>query len=95
VFYRNNLDFSELSLSQPDECRSPLRILVPSYGFAAIIAILAAFAGAGIWASALLFWLGGAAIVLALALILTGRKTEPSEGRQRPFAAYFARKSIP
>lgn len=48
---------------------SPLRLLVSGYGLAAVVAVLAAYAGAGFGASLLLFWLGGAASVFALALM--------------------------
>jgi len=54
-------------------CREPgslLRLLLSSYGFAAVAAVVAGSAGAGFVASLLLFWLGGAATVLVLALIL-------------------------
>lgn len=61
---------------QSPHCRrvSLLRLLVSSYGLAAIAAVLAAFAGAGFWTSALIFWLGGAATVFAFGFILTRRE---------------------
>jgi len=48
---------------------SPLRLLVSGYGLAAVVAVLAAYSGVGFGASLLLFWLGGAAAVFALALM--------------------------
>ncbi len=48
--------------------QSPLRLLVSSYGLAAVVAVLAADAGAGFGAILLIFWLGGAVAVFALAL---------------------------
>lgn len=62
-----------------DEYGSPLRLLFSSYGIAATVAVLVAFTGVGLWASLLVFWLGGAATVFALGFILARHK--PVEAR--------------
>ena len=79
MVHRDNFHWPRASQSLRDEHGSPLRLLVSSYGLAAAVAVLAGVAGAGFVASLLLFWLGGGATVLALALIPTARK--PNDAR--------------
>ena len=69
----NDFDWHSKPQIQRDERPSLLRLLISSYGLAATVAVVAAFAGAGFWASLLIFWLGGAAAVFALGLISIGR----------------------
>jgi hypothetical protein len=82
VLYRDNFHWPKASQSPRDEHGSPLRLLVSSYGLAAAVAVLAIYAGAGFVASLLLFWLGGAATVFALALISTARKPNNARANQ-------------
>jgi hypothetical protein len=74
VLYRDKFHRPGASQDLRDGHGSPLRLLVSSYGLAAAVAVLAAFAGAGFWASLLVFWLGGAATVFAVGLIAIARK---------------------
>ena len=74
MLHRNNFRLPRAPQTHRDEDGSPLRLLVTSYGFATAVAVLVAFAGVGFWASLLVFWLGGAAIVFAVGLISIARK---------------------
>jgi hypothetical protein len=71
---RDNFDVPEVTQPMCDGRRTRIHPLALSFSLAAALAALAAFAGAGLWASLLVFWLGGAAIVFPLAMISTGRK---------------------
>jgi hypothetical protein len=75
----NSLDRPNAVQSACDEPRSLIQLLVSSYGIAALIAVLSAFAGAGFWAAVLVFWLGGAAFVFLIASVPHGNK--PSDAR--------------
>ncbi len=79
MLHRDNFHWPRASQSLRGEHGSLLRLLVSGYGLAAAVAVLAVYAGAGFLASLLLFWLGGAATVFALALIQTARK--PNDAR--------------
>lgn len=48
---------------------APLRLLLVSYGAAAIVALIAILAGASALTAALTFWLGGPILVVALATL--------------------------
>jgi hypothetical protein len=74
MLHRDNFHWPRAPQALRNQHGSPLRLLVSSYGLAAAAAVLAVFAGAGFVASLLLFWLGGAVTVFALALIPTARK---------------------
>ena len=82
MLHRDNFHWPRASQSLRDEHGSPLRLLVSSYGLAAAVAVLAIYAGARFVASLLLFWLGGAAIVIALALISIARKPNNARANQ-------------
>jgi hypothetical protein len=73
MLHRDNFDLPSNTRLSQDDGRSPLHILLPSYGLAATAAIIAAFAGIGLWPSMLMFWLGGAATTVAMALVQAGR----------------------
>ncbi|PIV82145.1 hypothetical protein COW53_00415 [bacterium CG17_big_fil_post_rev_8_21_14_2_50_64_8] len=63
------------------------RILLTGYGLAAIGALWAALAGVGAVAALLVFWLGGALAVLAVAVLFGARA---SRERRRDDAETFA-----
>ena len=67
-----------------DDGRSPLGLLVLSYGLAATAAVIAAFAGIGLWPSVLIFWLGGAATAVAMGVIKTGRAPSGTDQQLSP-----------
>ncbi len=92
MLHRDNFHRTRVLQSLHDERGSPLRLLVSSYGLAAAVAVLAVYAGAGFVASLLVFWLGGAATVFALALIPTARK--PNNARKDQTMADVAAPSI-
>jgi len=92
MLHCDNFHWPRAPQSLRDQHGSPLRLLVSSYGLAAAVAVLAVFAGAGFVASLLLFWLGGAATVFALALIPTTRK--PNNARTDRVRADAAAPSI-
>ena len=92
MLHRDNFYRPRASQSLRDEHGSPLRLLVSSYGLAAAVAVVAVFAGAGFVASLLIFWLGGAATVFALALIPAARK--PNNARTDRTRADVAAPSI-
>jgi hypothetical protein len=71
---RDNFDGPEVTQPRCDGRRTRIHPFAQSYSLAAALAALAAFAGAGLWASFLVFWLGGAAMVFPLAMISTRRK---------------------
>ena len=70
-------------LSQ-DEGQSPHLLLVLSYGLAAISAVIAAFAGIGLWPSVLIFWLGGAVTAFAAGVIKAGRSPSRTDQQFSP-----------
>jgi hypothetical protein len=74
VLHWDNLHWQRVSQILRNEHESPLRLLVTSYGLAAVVSVLVALAGVGIWVSLLVFWLGGTATVFAVGLIATTRK---------------------
>ena len=82
MLYRDNFHWPRASQDLRDGHGSPLRLLVSSYGFATAVAVLAAFAGVGFWASLLVFWLGGAAAVFALGLIAIPGKPHDARANQ-------------
>ena len=82
MLHRDNFRLPRAPQVRHDEDGSPLRLLVTSYGFAAAVAVLVAFAGAGFWASLLLFWLGGAATVFAVGMIAVAGKAHNARADQ-------------
>ena len=74
MLHQNISDFPKASQVLRDKNGSPLRLLVSSYGLAAVVAGLAGFAGAGVWVSLLVFWLGGAMTVFAVGMIAMARE---------------------
>ncbi len=74
MLHQDICDFPKASQILCDKNGSPLRLLFSSYGLAAVVSGLAAFAGAGVWVSLLVFWLGGAMAVFAVGMIAMARK---------------------
>lgn len=79
MLQRNHLDW-RMELVSPHDGRLLFgRIARYGYGFGAVVAVMAAFAGVGFWASLLVFWFGGVVAVFGLSLVLSRRKpAQPS-----------------
>jgi hypothetical protein len=78
MLHRDDFDLPGTTQLLQDDGRSPLRLLIPCYGLAAAVAIIAAIAGIGLWPSLLMFWLGGAATTVAMALLQARRPSSPT-----------------
>jgi hypothetical protein len=63
---------------------APLKLLISSYALAGLAALGAAAGGAGAGASLLVFWLGGAAAVFALATLPGARRAFRNDARVLP-----------
>jgi len=95
VLHRGNFHWQKTPQVLRVEHGSPLRLLVTSFGLAAAISVLAVVAGVGIWASLLVFWLGGTATVFAVGLIATLCKPNNDARTDQTVACVGAIHSLP